>query len=307
MPWKRALCPDGQEKTFDECLACKTECFDLEIREALFERERNWQAAEHTGDRISVTALLGCLRSTYLERVIDYAAIPESMWYSLRGELIHRLVERPDMDNPYLRRSEMRLRAKVNGHEVSGQLDNYKLRFLEQGVLKDWKSIGDNGLQYIIFEGAKEEHIWQTNIYAWIARQNGFRVDHIEIAYLSLMQVVKTGRVTPFVEFLVHPPTRSGKRRNMIGHPRLVREYPSGKKKWECFYRIPEVPLYDDRSVLAFVTPKLACLAQAFDSGLLPPVADEETRRWKCDRYCRVRGLCEAEEGRYGRSLVIPR
>lgn len=121
MPWTHVLCPDGQKKSFEECLVCLHECFDLEIREAMFERERNWQAIEHTGERISVTALLGCLRSTYLERVTDYAAHPESQWWSLRGELIHRLVERPDMDNPYLRRSELRLRAKVNGYEVSGQ------------------------------------------------------------------------------------------------------------------------------------------------------------------------------------------
>jgi hypothetical protein len=306
MPWTHVLCPDGQKKSFEECLVCLHECFDLEIREAMFERERNWQAIEHTGERISVTALLGCLRSTYLERVTDYAAHPESQWWSLRGELIHRLVERPDMDNPYLRRSELRLRAKVNGYEVSGQLDNYKLRFLEMGILKDWKSIGDAGLQYIVFDGAKEDHVWQCNIYAWLGRQNGYRIDRIEIAYLSLMQVVKTGKVVPFTEFLVSPPTRSGKRKNMIGTPRLIREYSSGKRKWECFYRIPEVPIYDDETVTAFITPRLSCLTQAFKAGIMPPVAEDEIRRWKCDGYCRVRDNCEAEERKNGRSLIIP-
>ena len=306
MPWTHALCPDGQKKSFEECLTCSHECFDLEVREALFERERNWQAIEHTGDRISVTALLGCMRSTYLERIIDYAAPPESQWWSLRGELIHRLVERPDMDNPYLRRSEMRLRAKANGFEVSGQLDNYKLRFLEQGILKDWKSIGDAGLQYIVFDGAKDDHVWQTNIYAWLGRQNGYRIDRIEIAYLSLMQVVKTGQVAPLTEFLVSPPARGGKRKHMIGAPRLVREYASGKRKWECFYRIPEVPVYDDETVTSFITPRLACLTQAFKSGVMPPIAEDEIRRWKCDGYCRVRETCEAEERKHGRSLIIP-
>jgi len=155
---------------------------DYNIRETLFEMQLKWQAKEHTGHNISVTALLGCLRSTYLERTIDYAATPHSGWYSLRGTLIHKLIERPDLDNPYLRRSEMRLFAKMNGATVSGQIDHYQQRALEKGVLLDYKSIGDNGLQYIIFDGAKFEHIWQTNIYAWIARQNGYRVDHIEIA-----------------------------------------------------------------------------------------------------------------------------
>jgi len=306
MPWTTVLCPEGQQKNFDECLACDRECFDLEIREALFERERHWQAREHTGDRISVTALLGCLRATYLERVTAYAAAPESQWWSLRGELIHRLVERPDMDNPYLRRSELRLQATIDGHVVSGRLDNYRLRFLECGVLKDWKSVGDTGLHYIIYAGAKPEHLWQANIYAWLARQNGYRVDRIEIAYLSLMQVVKTGRVVPFVEFMNNPPPKSGKRRHMIGTPRLVRAHPSGKKQWQCFYRIPEAPIYDDQTIIEFVTPRLHTLAQAFSTGTLPPVADDDTRRWKCNGYCRVRAQCEAEEQSHGRVLTLP-
>lgn len=306
MPWVKALCPDGQKKTFDECLACDHECFDLEVREALFERERNWQAIEHTGDRISVTALLGCLRSTYLERVTDYAATPESKWYSLRGELIHRLVERPDFDNPYLRRSEIRLHAQLNGFRISGQLDNYKLRFLNMGILKDWKSVGDNALPYVIMEGAKEDHIWQTNIYAWIARQNGYRVDRIEIAYLSLMAVVKTGQVATLHEYLVNPPSRSGRRRHMIGRPRLIKQYPSGRKKWESRYQVPDVPLYNDETVLEFITPRAESLSSAFKSQIMPPMADEETRRWKCEGYCNVRGLCESEETRNGRQWTIP-
>jgi hypothetical protein len=306
MPWVKALCPDGTAKTFDECLACERECFDLEVREALFERERNWQAIEHTGDRISVTALLGCMRSTYLERKTEYAATPESKWYSLRGELIHRLVERPDFDNPYLRRSEIRLYANLNGCKISGQLDNYKLRFLNMGILKDWKSVGDNALHYVIMEGAKEDHIWQTNVYAWLARQNGYRVDRIEVAYLSLMAVVKTGRTAALSEFLVNPPSRSGKRRNMIGRPRLVKEYPSGKKRWESRYMVPPVPLYNDETVIEFMTPRVKYLSAAFKAGIMPPMADEEVRKWKCEGYCNVRSECESEEARYGRPWTMP-
>jgi hypothetical protein len=92
----------------------------------------------------------------------------------------------------------------------------------------------------------------------------------------------------------------------MIGVPRLVRQYPSGKKKWECFYRIPEVPVYEDQTVTNFITPRLACLTQAFKAGIMPPVAEDEIRKWKCDGYCRVRELCEAEETRNSRSLWIP-
>lgn len=306
MPWTHALCPDGQIKTFDECLACNDRCFDLEICEALYENERNWTDPAHTGSSISATALTGCLRNVYLERIIDYPAAPASAWWSLRGKLIHKLVERPDMDNPYLRRSEIRLEADINGYHLSGQLDNYKLRFLDQGILKDWKSIGDNGIQYIVHDGAKQEHIWQTNIYAWLARQNDYRVDHIQIVYMSLMQIVATGTNTTINEYLVAPPTAAGKRKNMVGNPVLARSYPSGKKKWACTYRVPDVPVFPDEDIVAYIEPRLAALSDGFQNGVMPPVADNEIRKWKCDGYCHVRAACEAHEQSQGRQLIIP-
>jgi hypothetical protein len=120
------------------------------------------------------------------------------------------------------------------------------------------------------------------------------------------MQVVKTGKLTVFYEYLNSPPAKSGKRRNMIGHPRLVREYPYGRKKWECLYRIPAVPLYDEETVLEFMMPRLEILTAAFKVGRMPPVADDDVRTWKCSDYCNVRRLCEIEEERDGRQLIIP-
>ena len=141
MPWTKVLCPNGEEKTFEECLACTNECFDLEIRETLFEREQNWQDAEHQGSSITVSALIGCLRGIYLERIHDFAANPKDQWYSLRGELIHKIVERPDMDDPYKARTEMRLHIDVpiNGTHlsISGRIDRWRQRFLEEGILKE--------------------------------------------------------------------------------------------------------------------------------------------------------------------------
>jgi hypothetical protein len=158
---------------------------DIEVREAIFARNAD-QDPTHVGHNINVTSMLGCMRSTYLERTIDYAASPLGMWWTLRGELIHRLVERPDHDNPELRRSELQLSAELDGIPITGRVDSYKLRFLDYGVLKDWKSIGDNGLQYIIYDGAKEDHVWQTNIYAWLLRKwipGGHHRDRLSLAH----------------------------------------------------------------------------------------------------------------------------
>lgn len=292
MPWRYALCPSGEQKTFDECLACENECFDLEIREALFEREVNHQAKEHTGNHISATALTGCLRGLYLERTTDYAATPKSQWWSLRGELIHKLVERPDMDNPYTRRSEARLYTEIDGITLSGQLDNWRQRFLEKGVLKDWKSIGDNGLRIIVLEGAKEEHVEQVNIYNLLAMDNGWEAKEIVITYFSLMDVVKTGHVATLAEFLKNPPAKSGKRQRMVGSPVCVKEYASGKCKWEAKYMIPSVPIWSREKTLGIIRPKLKILHNAFEHGIMPPKCSADMQEWKCDGYCNVAGRC---------------
>jgi len=301
MPWTRVKCPDAQEHTFDDCIACDHPCCDIEIREALFAHNSN-QDPTHVGTSISVTSLIGCLRSTYLERVTDYAAPPMSQWYSLRGELIHKLVEHPDRDDPdTLRRSEMSclslFKTGTDEIPISGRIDSYKLKFLKHGTLKDWKSIGDNGMQFIVYEGAKEDHIWQTNIYAWLLRRNGFRVDHIEIAYLSLMAIVKTGQEILWHEYLAAAPSKTGKRKRMVSIPTLVKEYPSGRKKWACVYRVPEVPIYDTETIEDFMRPRILMLNNAFKHGTMPDMADEETRAWKCNEYCHVKDQCDEFQG----------
>jgi hypothetical protein len=299
MPWTKAQCPDGTITSFEDCLACDPGCMDIEVREAIFARNAD-QDPTHVGHNINVTSMLGCMRSTYLERTIDYAASPLSMWWTLRGELIHRLVERPDHDNPEIRRSELQLSAELDGITITGRVDNYKLRFLDYGVLKDWKSIGDNGLQYIIYDGAKEDHVWQTNIYSWLLRKNGYRVDTIEIAYLSLMQVVKTGTQAGFHEYLASPPAKTGRRRNMTGKPDLIKEYGSGKRKWHCTYAIPHVPLYDMETIENFIRPKARELHSAFTTGAIPGLPSAEVMNWKCDGYCNVQALCDQIERNSG-------
>lgn len=310
MPWKYSMCGDGKIRTFKECLDDKNhQCFDLEIREALYEREQYWQDKAHIGKNISATALIGCLRSTYLERVIDYIAEPKGQWYSLRGELIHKLVERPDYDNPYGKReSEKRLFMELNGITLSGQMDIWRERFLQEGLLKDWKSIGDNGLLYIIRGGAKWEHRWQTNIYGLLAKRNNYLFNKIQIVYLSLMDVVTTGQEAILNEFLVNPPDAKGFRENMIS-VKLVKEYPSGKKKWACTYNVPDVPIFEEDKVIAFIEPRLEILHAAFEKDEIPPLptiqdvdpkdrdklaklSDIRHEYWKCNGYCPVWEKC---------------
>ena len=310
MPWIKAICGDGKIRTFEECLNDKDHpCFDFEIREVLYARAMNPHSA-HTGKSISATGLLGCLRATYLERIIDYAASPQSMWFSLRGDLIHKIVERPRYENEDGRReTEKRLSLPVNGTSMSGQLDVWRERFLVYRLLKDWKSIGDNGLRYIIQGGAKWDHIWQTNIYKTILEANEYPVDRIQIVYMSLMDVVTTGKPAVLHEFLVNEPKATGFRENMK-RAEMVKAYPSGKHKWACHYDIPEVPIYKKQDVLDFIRPRVEILYRAFEHEELPRLPDvsdvdpkdaktlhafKDIREgyWKCNGYCDVWRECQ--------------
>jgi len=51
---------------------------------------------KHVGDYISVTSLLGCLRELYLERTENWYQEPPTSWYSIRGTLLHTILENPD-------------------------------------------------------------------------------------------------------------------------------------------------------------------------------------------------------------------
>jgi RNA polymerase subunit RPABC4/transcription elongation factor Spt4 len=51
---------------------------------------------KHVGQYISVTSLLGCTRQIYGERLLDFYVEPPKNWWSLRGTLLHKILENPD-------------------------------------------------------------------------------------------------------------------------------------------------------------------------------------------------------------------
>ena len=96
----------------------------------------------HTGDYISVTALLGCMRQTYLSRLYDIYVSPKRLWYSLRGQLIHAILE----DQPEGIIIEEVFSIEVGGIQVFGKIDYYDPKTKH---LQDFKTIGDNGVKFI--------------------------------------------------------------------------------------------------------------------------------------------------------------
>jgi hypothetical protein len=96
MPQTGNKCPGLQEyHTFTSgyCLKeCDHQCVPASV---LVHIENQKRTDKHVGQYISVTSLLGCLRQLYLERTTDFFVEPPKSWWSLRGAILHRLLEQP--------------------------------------------------------------------------------------------------------------------------------------------------------------------------------------------------------------------
>ena len=99
MPWEGNKCPGSSEThTFASkycLLKCDHQCVPASV---LVHIANKASVDKHIGKYISATALLGCLRALYLERTKSWYQEPSTSWYSVRGTLLHAILENPDFD-----------------------------------------------------------------------------------------------------------------------------------------------------------------------------------------------------------------
>lgn len=127
MPQCGNKCPGlNQFNDFDKgyCLnGCERQCVPASV---LVQIENAVKNDKHVGKYLSVTSLLGypvkdaagCLRQTYLQRVLDYYQEPSQMWYAVRGKILHHILQNPGFDSilhdadEYLKGSIERMNGK---------------------------------------------------------------------------------------------------------------------------------------------------------------------------------------------------
>jgi hypothetical protein len=80
--------------------------------------EDYFSGREHT--RVSVTSMLGCPRSTVVERKEDYITSMEDFWPAIRGTQVHRTLEDAAREGAI---AEGHFLAEVDGIEVSAVID----------------------------------------------------------------------------------------------------------------------------------------------------------------------------------------
>lgn len=127
-----------------------------------------------TQDEISCTQLIGSPRYRQLRVRYDadlYQDVSEMLWAVL-GRGVHAAIEKMEGHNSL---AETRLRLTVDGMNLSGQLDLYNDK--DGGTIEDWKTCS----VYAFLLGEKPEWVRQLNVYAYLARANGWPVSHLWI------------------------------------------------------------------------------------------------------------------------------
>jgi hypothetical protein len=127
MPWVGNVCPGQIPRieginafhTFEsqDCIfKCKRQCVPASVLVHIANKAEN---EKHIGDYVSATSLLGCQRALYLERTKDWYQEPAISWYSVRGTLLHTILENPDFV------------GLVNG------MGEYILRLIDKGKINE--------------------------------------------------------------------------------------------------------------------------------------------------------------------------
>lgn len=261
MPLRGIILPDGREVSWQTYLQTDGPgIYPRSIREALYKSSANER------DRwVSVSVLSYCLRKAKWEYENDYYLRQKDAYYLMRGNLIHGVLSAEDASETALIEHEVQRQIPGSSLVLRGRIDKW-----DHSVLYDYKTIADNGLHLLKKEGAKEAHIWQVNIYAWILRGMKVPINDIKLIYLSMGNVMVTGDVL------------------VMSNPKTQRD--------ETF-KIPPVPIFPDDKIVNYIAPKL----QKLEQGYAP---EAEPQEWMC-KICYFRDRCATYVGK-GDAKVTP-
>lgn len=174
MPQIGNKCPGIAEyHTFSSgfCLReCQRQCIPPSV---LVHIENKQRVDKHQGHYISVTALLGCMRQLYLEREIEYYVEPPLNWYSVRGTLLHNILEQPtvagDVDSLGHKIQRMLKRGELQNAEENKANWEAAKKLLEKiaadapgETIPDWQS--ETEYEYPLgYYSCQHNHVWQRD------------------------------------------------------------------------------------------------------------------------------------------------
>jgi hypothetical protein len=188
---KGFICPKntettGQEVTFDQCLGknCKN-CLPYPVRSAIV------RAQSERDKWFSPSTISLCLRKAKWQLERDYYLPPMQVYASMRGSLIHEILE--SAGHP--ENTEIKLARKVDGTDIviKGTADR-----IADHTLYDYKTMSDAGFnKFRKNPTIKEEHVWQTNIYKWMASEK-YDIKDVKLIYAGFNNIAISGESITF-------------------------------------------------------------------------------------------------------------
>lgn len=261
---------------------------------------------EHRGDMISATALSGCPRKLKLERTTDYFEEPKKLYFATRGALIHGFLECKDLANVT---TEKRVYKTVPACDewptpwtISGRIDFYDHA---RKRLEDIKTMSDNGLYVIFNGGAKQEHVWQLNVYRWLLNGGNlgapdgpivfWPVDSMVLHYTLMNRVISTGRRHREVSRMSIEPNFGKPYRCEVAGSRKSQAVGWGKtKQWTVDIDLPAVQIKPMDHVLKHIQKEGPIRLKGFAMPEHMPhgVVDDKDKNWECG-WCAVKPACD--------------
>ena len=125
-----------------------------------------------TVTQLVVPPRITILRQRYAKQIVEDVA---DGFFRMLGTCIHKILENKDTEAIVEKR--LYSQEKLQGLIVSGQLDRYDPKNL---TIQDYKFT----TCYSAMNGAKSEWVGQLNLLAFLARENGMKVDNLELILL---------------------------------------------------------------------------------------------------------------------------
>lgn len=247
----RIRCSAGKgEMDHTECLACARKAenicgMDYSLLASLY------NGSEDRSGEIHVTDLLSCPRKVYLSKTQPIAVTPHEMMPLFKGLAVHDRLEESSKALPPYPPVYSELPVKVG--ELVGRIDLAYLTDENKWRLLDIKTAKELYVSLVPYG----EHETQTNIYAWMLKQQfGMNIDEIFIQYIGMSG-----------------PTQCKKCRTSVVYTPAGFQCPSCEKMFEKGHLgVMLVPIekYSDDEVREVVETRLALIKNALENNELP-------------------------------------
>lgn len=226
MPQKGFHCiVDFVDLPFDRCIDCAATLGRCQFTASIL-RGMARRAQEHEGGGLSVTALVGCVRRSFLEQRCDYYQRPDHQYWTYRGLVGHVMMELGAGDGEVCERPFQRELSLPTGRTLTvyGQPD---VVIPSRRLLLDYKTVDRAPRR------PSELHIAQLNAYRWLVAPE-YTVDRLGLVYLTMRDVKKVAvPVWPLEQTERYLATRAG----LLAHALETDEWPPmTEDSWLCHH-----------------------------------------------------------------------